>query len=81
MKIKELSLGKFNNLKDLQNFVNNASTIKGDVRVMSDRFDVNGKSLLGMMLMLRAKNIRVAFAYNNEAELADTCEKFSAWAA
>lgn len=81
MKIKELSLGRFNNMKDLENFVNKVSTLKSDVRVISEKYDIDAKSLLGMMTMMHQKNIRVAFAYSNQAELNSTCELLSAWAA
>lgn len=52
---------KITNLKDLSNFVREASKVKGDILVYRGKFCIDGKSLMGMMSIDISDGCRVDY--------------------
>lgn len=50
-----------NSVMDVKNFVRLASMCSGDVKVYSDRYIVDGKSIMGIMSIDLSKPIKVEF--------------------
>lgn len=77
--IKTFRLTGFNDIKDVALFSKAADTIESDVRILTDKYIVNGKSILGVTSIMLEKNQLLEIAYANEAELVSSIEALSAW--
>ena len=49
----------FNQITDLNQFINNASKVDGEVLLQKDYYIVNGKSILGVMSIDVSKGVNV----------------------
>lgn len=51
----------FNQITDLNQFINNASKVDGEVLLQKDYYIVNGKSILGVMSIDVSKGVNVVY--------------------
>jgi phosphotransferase system HPr-like phosphotransfer protein len=66
---------KITNLKDLSNFILEASKVEGDVLVHRGKFCVDGKSLMGMMSIDISNGCRIDYP-ENEKDFEEYLKKF-----
>ena len=67
---------KLSTINDVKDFCNLASKNRGNVILMSDRFSVDGKSIMGIMSLDLSKPVSLTVDYPISDEFADGVKKY-----
>ena len=78
-KIKIVDLKMFDSFKDAQDFVNTASDVDNNISVIAGKYNVNAKSILGVMSIFYEDNFKLEISYKNENEVENILELLERW--